>query len=77
MALKEKNMRPLNIAILTCIMTCILAPQVFCQEYGPPDRGRPGDEMIQDYLKRQADIIHESFAGDIKSPEDWKPLPSN
>jgi dienelactone hydrolase len=41
------------------------------QEYGKPDRGEPGDEMIQQYLAREAQRVHEKFAQDIESREKW------
>jgi len=44
------------------------------QEYGKPDRGEPGDEMIQTYLAREAQRIHEKFAQDIESREKWDKL---
>ena len=44
------------------------------QAYCPPDRGKPGDEMIQAYLARQAAQIHDRFLRGVKSPEDWKKL---
>ncbi len=46
------------------------------QEYGPPDRGQPGDEMIQRYLGREAEKIHGSFLREVKSVEDWEELRS-
>ncbi len=42
------------------------------QEYSPPDRGQPGDEMIQAYLAAEANRIHDSFTNDLKSLEDWQ-----
>jgi len=42
------------------------------QEYGPPDRGEPGDEMIQAYLAREADRIHAGFLNEVKALEDWQ-----
>ncbi|UCC96712.1 MAG: prolyl oligopeptidase family serine peptidase, partial [Phycisphaerales bacterium] len=44
------------------------------QEYGPPDRGQPGDEMIQQYLKDVTEQIHERFLENVQSAEDWKRL---
>ena len=44
------------------------------QEYGPPDRGAPGDEMIQAFLARQAAAVHDGFLRDVKSLEDWQKL---
>ena len=62
-------MRPIPTLILLSIATC-----GFAQEYGKPDRGQPGDEMIQQYLKREAERIHERFAQDIESREKWEQL---
>jgi dienelactone hydrolase len=44
------------------------------QEYGAPDRGQPGDEMIQQYLNRVTQQINERFMENVKSVEDWKKL---
>jgi len=44
----------------------------FGQEYGPPDRGQPGDEMIQAYLAREADRIHATFLDEVESLDDWQ-----
>ena len=42
------------------------------QPYGEPDRGRPGDEMIQAYLARETDAIHGDVAAGAKSRDDWE-----
>jgi len=44
------------------------------QAYGPPDRGQPGDGMIQEYLAREAELIHGKFMQDVTSREDWEKL---
>jgi len=62
-------MRPTSMLILLFIVTCS-----FAQEYGTPDRGQPGDEMIQQYLRREAERIHEKFAQDLQSREKWEQL---
>jgi len=49
-------------------------PTVRAQVYGPPDRNQPGDEMIQTYLERQTESIHEQFMENVESVEDWKKL---
>ena len=41
------------------------------QTFDPPDRGEPGDAMIQAYLRQEAEKIEASFPGAIKSPQDW------
>jgi dienelactone hydrolase len=42
------------------------------QLHDPPDRGQPGDEMIQEYLKQETQKIHETFQQDIASSQHWK-----
>ncbi|MBI3865067.1 MAG: prolyl oligopeptidase family serine peptidase [Planctomycetia bacterium] len=42
------------------------------QPLGQPDRGEPGDQMIQDYLARTAARIQDSFTGDLKSLDSWR-----
>lgn len=42
------------------------------QEYGPPDRGQPADEMIQAYLATQAIRLHAGFSNDVQSLPDWE-----
>lgn len=44
------------------------------QEYGPPDRDQPGDEMIQTYLAHRTERIHKRFMDNVESLEDWKKL---
>ncbi len=67
-------MRLLNTAILTCAIIWISATSTLGQEYGPPDRDQPGDKMIQEYLKRETDKIHETFLENTKTLEDWQKL---
>lgn len=42
------------------------------QAYSPPDRGQPGDEMIQAYLAREAEKLSATYAEDVKSLADWE-----
>jgi dienelactone hydrolase len=42
------------------------------QPYGPPDRGAPGDELIQAYLARESEKLSAAFADDVKSLADWQ-----
>ena len=44
------------------------------QAYGPTDHNRPGDEMIQEYLRRTTEDIHRQFLENVESAEDWKKL---
>ncbi|MEN6577035.1 MAG: prolyl oligopeptidase family serine peptidase [Phycisphaerales bacterium] len=67
-------MQPLRVTILPSIVTCLIASLGFAQEYGKPDRDQPGDEMIQQYLQREAQRIHERFTLDIESLQKWEEL---
>jgi dienelactone hydrolase len=42
------------------------------QPLGQPDRGAPGDEMIQAYLKQEEARISAKWADDVKSLEQWQ-----
>ena len=44
------------------------------QPYGEPDRGQPGDAMIQEYLRIEAGKLEADFLGTNKTAEDWKVL---
>ena len=62
---------------LLCTLAVLVALACFAsrakgQAYCPPDRGEPGDKMIQDYLARETRKIHDGFAQDLKSREEWQ-----
>jgi len=59
------------LAFVAAVAFCCAAT---AQEYGRPDRGQPGDEMIQAYLARQTEKIHGRFLRDVKSAEQWRKL---
>jgi len=65
-------MQPVRLTVLLLLTTCVIASSGSGQEYGSADRGQPGDEMIQSYLAREAQRIHEKFAQDIESPDKWE-----
>ncbi len=67
-------MRSLRLAVLAFALACVGGPAAWGQAYGPPDRDRPGDEMIQEYLAREAEQIHETFMQGVTSREDWENL---
>jgi dienelactone hydrolase len=50
---------------------CLLTLQLAAQPYGEPDRGQPGDAMIQNYLRAETAKIEADFLGAIKSAEEW------
>ncbi len=52
----------------------LLAATIFspAQEYGKADRDSPGDAMIQEYLRVEAEKIEAEFLGTIKTKEAWE-----
>jgi dienelactone hydrolase len=42
------------------------------QPLGQPDRGSPGDALIQNYLQRETVKISARFADDVRSRKDWE-----
>lgn len=45
---------------------------IFSQAYGQPDRGQPGDEMIQAFLAKEAVRLDAQFAEDFASKDAWE-----
>src|SRR5438105_751743 len=41
------------------------------QPYDPPDRGQPGDGMIQSYLARVAAELDAGFLDGMRTADDW------
>jgi cephalosporin-C deacetylase-like acetyl esterase len=63
------------LARVFCLMFAVLlcdASMTSAQPLGQPDRGQPGDEMIQAYLKQETDKIAAKWADDVKSLEQWQ-----
>jgi len=56
------------------VIVFIVASAAVGQEYGRPDKGQPGDEMIQGYLGRETQGIHDGFMQDVESAKDWEKL---
>ena len=67
-------MRTSLISVLIVLIVALTAAPAAAQIYGQPDRGAPGDEMIQTYLRQETQNIHERFLNDVKSFDDWKTL---
>lgn len=59
-------------AAILSFTVCVGVSTVFAQMHDPPDRGQPGDEMIQEYLKQQTQKIEDTFPQDYASLEHWK-----
>ena len=63
---KDRNVRN------TFLVSFFLGPlSLLAQPYGEPDRGQPGDAMIQAYLAEHANKIHDQFLAGVKTREDW------
>jgi dienelactone hydrolase len=58
-------------AVIASLVIGFAAP-AFAQPLGEPDRGAPGDEMIQAYLKQEEAKLSAKFADDVKSLADWQ-----
>ncbi|HUT12100.1 MAG TPA: prolyl oligopeptidase family serine peptidase [Thermoguttaceae bacterium] len=67
-------MHPRRTTLCILLATWLGGSSVGAQEYGEPDRGEPGDEMIQRYLARETDKIHASFLQGVESLEAWQAL---
>jgi dienelactone hydrolase len=59
---------------LIVLVHALLATSIPAQPYGEPDRGQPGDEMIQDYLRHETSRIESSFSNDLISLKSWTQL---
>ena len=65
-------MRSSDRAAILSLTVCIGVSTALAQMHDPPDRGQPGDEIIQAYLTQETDKIHETFQQDYASLEHWK-----
>lgn len=54
------------------VMLAVSSGSAFAQPLGTPDRGEPGDAMIQNYLERITNELHARFGADVASFENWK-----
>jgi len=64
-------------AVFSLFVLGVLAiPSVtaWAQPYAPPDRGEPGDAMIQSYLKAETEKLETSFLAGVATAEDWEKL---
>ena len=62
----------LALAAAVVIFLACVASMARGQAYCPPDRGEPGDKMIQEYLVRETRKVHKQFAQDLKSRDQWQ-----
>lgn len=63
-----------RVVVLVSVMICVGVSVGRGQTYGEPDRGQPGDPMIQEYLAQAAEHTDELFMRGIASREDWEKL---
>jgi hypothetical protein len=60
--------------VLVLLLFSLVAPThgwAATEFHDPPDRGEPGDAMIQAYLRQEAEKVESDFLTDMKSAEDW------
>ncbi len=67
-------MRVRRLTIFALTLGCLAVGAASGQEYGPPDRDQPGDAMIQAYLARVANRLHDKFLEGVESADDWNRL---
>ncbi len=67
-------MRKWQAKLPTIVFMFLFSGPAAAQPYGEPDRGQPGDLMIQEYLRRETDKLHGGFLQNVKSLDDWQQL---
>ncbi|MGE5195555.1 MAG: alpha/beta hydrolase family protein [Deltaproteobacteria bacterium] len=65
-------LRRVFLLVVLPALTCTGVRFAHAQPLGEPDRGEPGDQMIQNYLARITLELHAPFAGDLESPARWE-----
>lgn len=65
-------MRLAILSLLIHFVSVVATLPANAQPYGEPDRGQPGDEMIQAYLARETAKLSARFDEDVKSLKDWE-----
>lgn len=69
-----KDLAP-SLKVLVLLATALLLASISslrAQETYPPDRGEPGDEMIQAYLKAETEKLESTFLGTMTNSADWE-----
>jgi len=54
-----------------CSLLVVHSTTLQAQPYGQPDRGQPGDEMIQKHLRQETEKLETDFLSGIKTAEEW------
>src|SRR6266480_320575 len=70
----SRRLRSLNLFFLFAILAFVCPMGLLAQPYAPPDRGAPGDEMIQAYLRTESDKLEANFLGPVATVEEWNKL---
>ncbi len=65
-------MRPSSLAAFFLLAVSAAAPLARAQPLGEPDRGQPGDAMIQAYLAAETEKLAAKWADDVVSREAWE-----
>lgn len=60
-----------RITLAAFLLLGALGPPAAGQPYGEPDRGQPGDAMIQAYLARVAEELDGRYSEGMASADDW------
>ncbi len=63
-----------TVSLLVCALSVVVVLPRVCRSaelHDPPDRGEPGDAMIQEYLRLESEKIESPFLTGIKSGDDW------
>lgn len=70
-----RNISHIALASLVCAGSSCVMPSIettlLAQPYGEPDRGQPGDAMIQEYLRQASEKIEADFLGSINTVTEW------
>lgn len=65
-------MRILLSSLLGALIMNLVVSSTRAQPYGQPDEGEPGDSMIQGYLQRESQKIHDQFLEGTESLDAWQ-----
>jgi len=61
-------------AALRAILVFAASATLHAQPYSPPDRGAPGDAMIQAYLQSETEKLESNFLAGVTNAESWTKL---
>src|SRR5436190_11487038 len=68
----SQTMRSLLTVTVCLALVIASAASAMAQALGQPNRGEPGDRMIQDHLERLSVNLQNSFATDLATAADWQ-----